>query len=651
MFSKPHQIPTGKPLRVLSAGMLVFLVVAVRVIYPGSDAYSHLSWSSALLTDEGFYIHNARSLVLFGHARTDEFNNALIMPLLHVLQVAVFRVWGVGAMQARSISIGLSLVTLLIFWDALRRAWGLRCAWTGLALLGLDPAFILYNRLALMDTPACLPLCAAFWLWVRAGRGGRGEEGERGRREEKRLVYLLAFFLCGLCLGLAYCVRGLTAIVVLVPLVLLGAPLWQEFRNSRQTTDSERLSDVDASAPSPPLPLFPLLALLAGLALVLLAYALLWYLPNKSEMARVNAYYLNHQLRPDSLRHLWQNAQHAFFGDERGIAPYLFRHTPVTFALALLCLAGGQEKRGTLPVPCYLFPVPFSSLSSLSYLRLWLLLMWGFLAVINYAPDRYYILFYPALCGLAAFALCNLSALWERVGRVWWKRAALGGFGAYHLGEAIGHHGSVASDVCLFAFVGLVAVTLALPPGNVSQWRERAKGKHSGVAVSGVDLEVSVVPSAQSQEPTGRGQSDIMRLLPALLLTLWALVTMGWLGDWLLHIRYTQRDADRWLAAHLSADSVLIGDCAPGLCLNNRFPVVPVIAGLCNDDKPVERFAPHPRYIVILDDGGAGEKYKEPWWRTHYPALVAPARRIYYAPRMVRFPVGVYAVPPGESSP
>jgi len=47
--------------------------------------------------------------------------------------------------------------------------------------------------------------------------------------------------------------------------------------------------------------------------------------------------------------------------------------------------------------------------------------------------------------------------------------------------------------------------------------------------------------------------------------------------DWLLHLTYRQRDADRWLAANLPANSVLIGAVTPGLTLNNRFVCVNVI--------------------------------------------------------------------------
>ena len=616
MHSNRHQQTVRRILSLL----LIALLVLVRVVWLDSDAYARLSWSSALLTDEGFYFHNARNLVLFGHAHTDDFNNALIMPLLHVVQVGVFRVIGVGVIQARSISVVSSLLTLLVFFCAMRRAFSPHVAWLSLLLLGLDPVFTLYNRLALMDTPACLPLACAFYAWVRAAE--KKEEKKRRGAEETWL------FVCGMCLGLAYTVRGLAAIVLPVPFLLLLVSVVENHRLSGlRTRDSgqQALASVgrlaaghsgggfqpsdnpntsDKPATDKPSPMVNCLSLLVGLSLILGVYALLWYLPHHQEIARANAYYLHHQLVPESLHHLWQNVQHALFGDDRGLSPYLFRHTPVTFSLCLLWLLTGKGKREKGKEGA---KSAFPSLLPSAFLALWLGLTWAMLAFINYAPDRYYILFYPAMCGLAALALSDIQERLAGLCQSQWKRALLGSFLAYHLGEAILHHQSLPTEICLYAFTLGTLATLALFPPNVSQWRERLH-----------------LPA---------------EMVPASFLLLWTLVALAWTGDWLRHIAYTQRDAGQWLATHLPADSVLIGDVAPGLCMNNRFQVVNVIPGLCNDQQPVERFAPAPRYIVILD-----AKFKEPWWRKNYPVLVAPNNRIHFFPRLIRLPVGVYAV-------
>src|SRR5687768_5050411 len=85
--------------------LTIILAILLRVLFISSDPYPHLDWSSGLLTDESFYAHNARNLALFGHTRTDEFNNMLLSPGVHTLQSAVFSMFGPGYVQARLITV------------------------------------------------------------------------------------------------------------------------------------------------------------------------------------------------------------------------------------------------------------------------------------------------------------------------------------------------------------------------------------------------------------------------------------------------------------------------------------------------------------------------------------------------------------------
>ena len=564
----------------MGAALLIALLVFVRVAWLDSDAYARLSWSSALLTDEGFYLHNARNVVLFHHFRTDDFNNALIMPLLHGLQVMVFTLCGVGVVQARSISVVCSLLTLLVFFHALRRAFSPRVAWIGLLLLGLDPVFTLYNRLALMDTPACLPLVCAFYAWVRAGeekKKRRKEEKETGKRERGWLV------VCGACLGLAYTVRGLAAVVVPVPFVLLLVPVLQRHirHRSKGRPDHKksglvtgvfntRLSGVPPSVVGTPMPVNSLLPLLTGLALVMVVYLLTWYLPHHQELAAVNAYYLHHQLIPRSGHILLTNIQTALMSWYRGVVPFLLKHSPVLFLLGgaeiLQTLRKQQKQSGQKQQT--------ETQSSAYYLAGWFLLLLLFVSTVDYAPSRYYVLFYPALAALAALRLERMLCRAEQEDRRLWLKGI------------------------------------------------------------------------------------------ALIVAAWVGLNTYWYTDWVTHRTYRQRDADRWLAAHLPPNSVLFGAVAPGLCMNNRFRCVSVIQDLCNDNAPLERFAGSPRYILIIDrdediksntsgdslsaaQSMRADRWKERWWMQHYPDLVRPEKRLYAFPSMLRafFTIGVYPVP------
>jgi hypothetical protein len=127
-------------------------------------------------------------------------------------------------------------------------------------------------------------------------------------------------------------------------------------------------------------------------------------------------------------------------------------------------------------------------------------------------------------------------------------------------------------------------------------------------------------------------------LLAPGLLALWLVINAGWLSHWIYTLSYSQHEMSRLLSNTLPANSVLIGEAAPGVSMDNRFRVVNVLPGLCNDQQPVERFAGRPRYLVIMDG-----RTRKPFWDRFYPSLLAPERRILSA-KVVGWEVGIYRV-------
>ncbi|HLV78831.1 MAG TPA: glycosyltransferase family 39 protein, partial [Chthonomonadaceae bacterium] len=479
------------------------------------------------------------------------------------------------------------------FFAALRRAFGLRVAAIGTLLLGLDHVNLLYNRMALMDTPAALGMVCAFYAFVRSLQSSPGRN------------WLWAV-VCGLMLGLTFATRGLAAFLLPVPFLVLpltppapspsrgeGEPLSRISSSSnlraakrihRERRNGERVGDWRGGEGW---------KIALGLAVALIAYLFLWYLPHRAELAPASHYYLQNQLNPHSLLQAGKNLMHALFGDERGMSPYLFRHTPVQYLLALAgLLAWGLEGRRRTMAP--------ERRAGIQFLGLWLLAAWAVLAVVSYSPSRYYVLFYPALAGVAALALASMPEVARTIVASRWERAILGGFAAFHLAEAFLHRQVAPNEIAVYVVSAAVLIALWFWP---LRWQAVVVSRR-GVAIA---------------------------------LALWAAVNLFWTGDWLTHLSYKEQDAGRWLAANLPPGSVLIGDVAPGLCLNNRFVAVNVIPGLCNDRAPVERFAPAPRYIAILDG-----KWKERWWLRHYPQFVAPQNRIHLFPRLQHWPVGIY---------
>ncbi len=576
-----------------AACLVVALIIGLRLYALRSDPYPRLDWSAGLLTDEGFYIHNARNVVLFGHAVTDEFNNMLLAPLLHQVQVAVFSLVGVGSVQARMISVVFSLASIALLWDAMRRVYSVRAANAAAIVLGLDHTNLLFSRMALMDPFASFGAVLAFRLFV-AGRIGVERLGSAGASPSLiggRNYVLLA--LAGMAIGATVLNRSICAFLVPAPFV--AAACGKAGRGVH-------------------------LAILAGLSAAILLWLFVWWAPNRAEIGRVGRYYRVEQVQPKSLEHLWNCLFRGAFGDHRGISPYLFRHTPVVFGMVLAFVgwwaatAGKAIRRTNGPAE-----VPDTSRSTsdwapnhqrqetTAYLVMWLVLGWLAISASAYSPARYYVSTYPAMAAIAGLAYDRLPGLAAALGSCSMQarcaRGLLAAFLAFHAVGSVVHRGGVVGPVPTVMLLAGVPLAAGLGAGL---WRLNI-GRVA--ATLGIGLPIA-----------------------------WGVVNGVWMADWLRTLRYSQYEMSRELGQALPPDSVLIGDVAPGICLDNNFMAINVIPGLCNGDRPVERFSGKPRHIVILDG-----RWKEAYWLERYPDLVDPERRLIMR-RVLRWDIGVYPV-------
>ena len=356
---------------VLRASLLLTCLL-VRLTALDADPPPWLSWSTGLYTDEGFYTLDARHQALFGTLAPGDFHDRLLSPLLSLLQQGVFSLFGVGLMQARFLSVMFGLLTVGVFWLGLRRAWGTRAADFGALFLGLAPPFALYNRLALQETPTVFWLVLAFTLWVYGAR--------------RPALYALA----GLSVAFAVMFKGLA---LLASPALLTPPAPNAGGAGQDAPVGVPLAAPSSRASS--LNLAPPALGAGGAILGIALYLVLWYWPNHAELARMAAYYRVHQVQPHSWHSLGLNVRRAFVGGERGVFPYLLAMLPVPCALAGWGLWHWKQM----------------SAAGRS-LALWLFGGLLFCLLSSYAPSRYYVLFLPALAGLAA---CAASRLRPRV--------------------------------------------------------------------------------------------------------------------------------------------------------------------------------------------------------------------------------------------
>jgi 4-amino-4-deoxy-L-arabinose transferase-like glycosyltransferase len=524
---------------------LVLLLVVPRIVALDADTLPSLSDNSGIWTDEGFYTYNARNAVLFGWAELDEFNNRLLSPILDAVQRVVFQTFGVSLVSARAISVVCALLALGFFYDALRRVWGRRVAVTGLVLLGGEVTFILYNRLALLETPSVLVLCAAFWTWTLAHPGG--------------------WLLAGALAASAIAFKTTFLIFLPVPLIV-GA--WRRLEGTPM-----------ASLRS------PAFCYALGVLLGLLVYALTWGAPHGRDVWRYNNYYRTRQVQPRSVAQVARYAGRAVVGYRRSLAQFLETRTPVLTTLALIGLlsvpirgraeglkslapksdrpAGREMARRPAPTRPedgrFLergISIPRRDMPSRTTLRqdgyrvLWLWAVLGLvaLAVSRYSPSRYYLIVYPPLAGLAALALWRLVPAWRwaRTNRRSWRAAPL---------------------IVLPAF--LLVYHLLLP--GLNAWpglsaHESRIGQALALAAAlgvmyGALLRVRRLPRPAP--------------LATVALTVFLLVSYGQWTHWFVNRGYRTRTVAREFAALVRPDEVLAGDWAPNLCLDNRVRACP----------------------------------------------------------------------------
>ncbi|MEJ5251492.1 MAG: glycosyltransferase family 39 protein [Chthonomonadetes bacterium] len=412
---------TDRSRRILVAVLIVSavaLAVWARVVALDADPDFRLCWSSGLLTDEGFYTHNARNAILLGHARTNEFNNMVLSPLVHAVQAAVFRLFGVGYPQARAISVVCSLLTLIVMFAALRRAFGERVAWLGTLVLAWEHAYLMYNRMALLETPATLFLALAFYAWVRRGEG------------------LAWSALAGVMTITACSIKSLCAFFIPAPLL---ASWWSGRTHKRDTR-----WEIAATA--------------GGMLIAGLLYAIVWLLPHWREYRHMSDFYLTYQIMPRNLFEAYADVRRAVLNYQYGLMGYLFAHMPVTIFLALtttlLAIFRREERR--------------SGNGAVEFLLVWMWLGVALLAFIRYAPSRYYVPIYPAIVALAVIGVVRLPEITRMVWRPreWWAhllRTLMLGYALYFgLAFALG---------APFAW-SLVYLTLAIafPLALVLQW-------------------------------------------------------------------------------------------------------------------------------------------------------------------------------------
>jgi hypothetical protein len=151
-----------------SIGLIVIgILVAFLTLY-------HLANYPATWFDEGSHLHVPKTLVRFG-AYADYSSEGFryygptvgIGPTIMLPIAAVFRLFGIGLLQARLVMVAYLLAAIWVFFRLAREMGGSRLAWVATALLVASRGVSLleYGRQVLGEVPGFFFMAAGFALW------------------------------------------------------------------------------------------------------------------------------------------------------------------------------------------------------------------------------------------------------------------------------------------------------------------------------------------------------------------------------------------------------------------------------------------------------------------------------------------------------
>jgi tetratricopeptide (TPR) repeat protein len=571
--------------------ILIFsMAVLLRFLFLSADLTA-VSWSQDLTTDGPQYTLFARTKILtgqldpFGHYRFPLW----VYSAYTFIGYIFFKLLGLGRFQANMISVTLNILTLFLFYFALKKALGWSKAILSTFFLSINFVLIVYSRntFAEISTIFFLVLSLFFltfgwekkWLLPLAGAS-------------QALAIFFGKMLAMFILGASFLVFVLAV-----------------FASKAGESEKE-------AAPSKASKYLPLIFFASGFLLVFFTWYLAIYHPATKNIAG----YLKEMSvglygSPEGLQSFKNFIYWLFtFGGVNQVfrsEPYLigtefFYKMPVVFFFAFIFILSFLKK---------LFSAKGSFLKKISplelFLVLWLLL--GILSLFpwNYRPLRYQVLLIVPLCGLAGFSLVDLI------------RTAKEKFGNIKVWFWV-----LFFPVCMFLIFHALSFLLKL--------------KHSQVSLNSflfISFFITVITGLLFYL-WGKKQSFFIRKeWKIVFVAVMVIVSLMIQSNQLLSLaypKYSLKDASLDLGQILGEGAVLSGPYAPALTLDNRISVVIHMFGVAYVDTAL--FLRYPITHLALEQGdNAIKAFKD------YPEVMknAPVLTTYV---LRNLPVSIYRV-------
>lgn len=156
--------PTSMKRATLAVCAIMAAALLLRVINLDADPSALISRD--VITDEGWWAHNARNAVLYGQWRIDDYNPGIYSAYLYnALLYFIFETFGISCASMRLLSALTGWLTVVLVFLLVRREFSVRAAIFASALLGFSNLNIIYSRTGFAESTMVFFLALALWLW------------------------------------------------------------------------------------------------------------------------------------------------------------------------------------------------------------------------------------------------------------------------------------------------------------------------------------------------------------------------------------------------------------------------------------------------------------------------------------------------------
>lgn len=351
---------------IIAAIAIIFLSFLLRIYSPLSDLPPDISISGSIYTDEGNQCHNSRSKALYGNWFPDDWKITNYNPVVPWIKLAIFKVFGVGLLQVRSVTYIFAFLSLLFFFLTLKSYFPPMWAFAGIFVLGFNFLYIMYNRIGTFETPMIFWMILSLYFLEKYRTSGN-------------MVFPL---LSGMAAFTAFVFKMTGAHFIPVPLaaIIICFIIYPKEKKLKKRVLEKGI-----------------LFLLAGIVVLLGLWVFFFYIPNKEWIKSAPGSYIGNQMFPKNLHQMIGNIL-AYNWKEQ-----FFKMAPV-WIMALLYIPWFFRR---LVRKSY-------SLTEAAFI-LFLFSHTASLMIMNHRPTRYLIASIPPMVFLAIHFFYNLSATREKI--------------------------------------------------------------------------------------------------------------------------------------------------------------------------------------------------------------------------------------------